>query len=71
LSKLNEALLLLSKKENRRFTAETEVNVCHLIREKVGLIEDLLALKHITISLYLDSNVKAKMNVYLAEILIN
>lgn len=71
LSKLNEALLLLSKIENRQFIAETELNLCDLIKDRLEFVEELLSLKHISVELDAETPVQVKMNCYLAEILIN
>lgn len=71
LSKLNEALLLLSKIENRQFVEETNIDLTLLVKEKLNQIEELVELKNIKVSLDLNSSFEIKMNPYLAEILIN
>ncbi|HEY4788312.1 MAG TPA: histidine kinase dimerization/phospho-acceptor domain-containing protein, partial [Bacteroidales bacterium] len=57
LSKLNEALLLLSKIENKQFVEEFETNLCNLIMERLDFIEELIALKKVTVSVDLTTQV--------------
>ena len=71
LSKLNEGLLLLSKIENKQFGDEVDINFCELIKDRAEFIEELLAMKNITISLELEKPFLWRMNPYLAEILVN
>lgn len=71
LSKLNEALLLLSKIENQQFVEVSNVDFCHLIQSRVEYLEELFALKHIDVKVSLDEKVIFYMNPILAEILIN
>ena len=71
LSKLNEALLLLSKIENKQFVELLQVDMCQLIQSKVEYLEELFALKQIEVSVHLEEKVFLTMNPLLAEILIN
>ena len=71
LSKLNEALLLLSKIENRQFTEETDVDLAGLINERIAQVEDLTGFRNIIVFLDLTAPFQVKMNRYLAEILVN
>lgn len=71
LSKLNEALLLLSKIENQQFVELSEIDICQLIRSRLEYLEELFALKQIEVSVYLDQKVVFAMNPLLADILIN
>jgi len=71
LSKLNEALLLLSKIENKQFVELSEIDICQLIQSRVEYLEELFALKQIDVSVNLDEKVFLTMNPMLAEILIN
>lgn len=57
LSKLNEALLLLSKIENRQFVDPAEVDLCGLIRERISYLEELFELKQINLSINVDTPV--------------
>lgn len=71
LSKLNEALLLLSKIENRQFPDESGIDLCELVRKRLEFIEELVDFKNISIVSRIKSPVVFRMNPYLAEILIN
>ena len=71
LSKLNEALLLLSKIENKQFVELSEIDLCQLIQSKVEYLEELFALKQIEVSLHIEEKVILTINPLLAEILIN
>lgn len=71
LSKLNEALLLLSRIENRQFLEEAEVDLGELSIQRLAEIDELLALKNIQVSVHIPSSIILSMNPYLAEILIN
>ncbi len=71
LSKLNEALLLLSKIENRQFPDESEIDLCELVRKRLEFIEELVDYKNISIVSDIQHPVIFRMNPYLAEILIN
>jgi signal transduction histidine kinase len=71
LSKLNQALLLLSKIENQQFVEQSEIDMCQLIRSKFEYLEELFALKQIEVTVRLEEQVIFTMNPLLAEILIN
>ncbi|MEI6141047.1 MAG: HAMP domain-containing sensor histidine kinase [Mariniphaga sp.] len=71
LSKLNEALLLLSKIENQQFLNQEEIDICSLIKSRLCFLEELFMLKKIDVSLYLNEPIIITMNPVLAEILIN
>lgn len=71
LSKLNEALLLLSKIENRQFVDSSEIDVCKLIQSRLEYLEELFALKQIEVTFRLETQVTFNMNSLLADILIN
>lgn len=71
LSKLNEALLLLSKIENQQFSHNSEVNLCQLIKERVEIIEDLLSLKNIDIKLDIETPFIVHSDLFLAETLVS
>jgi signal transduction histidine kinase len=71
LSKLSEALLLLSKIENRQFVEENETDISELIRQRLEFIEELIELKKLEVTVHFQSPVVIKINPYLAEILIN
>jgi len=71
LSKLNQALLLLSKIENQQFPDLIELDLCELAKQRLEFIEELIEFKKIEIVLSLEHPFLVKMNAYLAEILIN
>ncbi len=71
LSKLNEALLLLSKIENRQFVETAEIDICRLVHSRLDYLEELFALKQIEVTVLLDNKVTFRMNPLLADILIN
>ena len=71
LSKLNEALLLLSKIENQQFPDVTDIDLCELVKQRLEFIEELIEFKKIEIHLKIQDPALVKMNAYLAEILIN
>ena len=71
LSKLNEALLLLSKIENQQFVEKSEIDFCQLIRSRIEYLEELFALKQIELSVNIEEQVVFTINPLLAEILIN
>ena len=71
LSKLNDSLLLLSKIENRQFVEKSDINLSQLIQSRLEYLEELIALKHIELSVQLDIPVTIFINPMLADILIN
>jgi signal transduction histidine kinase len=71
LSKLNEALLLLSKIENRQFVEHSEIDMCHLIQSRLEYLEELFAMKQIDVSVHLEQKVVFVLNPLLADILVN
>ena len=71
LSRLNEALLLLSKIENQQFLLQEKVDFCSLIKSRLDFLEELFMLKQIDVSLNLNEPIIITMNPVLAEILIN
>lgn len=71
LSRLNEALLLLSKIENQQFVEKSEIDFCRLIRSRLEYLEELFALKQIELSVKLVIPVTISIHPLLADILIN
>ena len=71
LSKLNEALLLLSKIENQQFVELSGIDMCELLQSRLEYLEELFALKQIKVVTHLEEQVIFTMNPLLAEILIN
>jgi signal transduction histidine kinase len=70
LSKLNQSLLLLTKIENNQFAHTDQVALTPLIEEKLLQLEDLTRARNLTVHTDLDK-VSARMNAYLADILLN
>lgn len=70
LSKLNQSLLLLTKIENNQFAHTDEVALAPLIEEKLVQLEDLIRARNLTVLADLDQ-VSARVNPYLADILLN
>lgn len=71
LSKLNEALLLLSKIENKQFPDSAEINLVKLLKQRLELIQELIEFKNIEVEFDIQQPFVVNMNAYLAEILIN
>ena len=71
LSKMNEALLLLSKIGNQQFVEKSEIDFCYLIKSRLEYLEELLALKQIELHIQLDVPVVISIHPLLADILIN
>lgn len=71
LSKLNQALLLLTKIENRQFLAGNEaINLAPIIQRKLRDLEDLIEQRQITVKLDLEPTGPV-MHPALAEVLVN
>jgi signal transduction histidine kinase len=70
LSKLNQSLLLLTKIENNQFVHTDQVALAPLIEEKLLQLEDLIRAVHLSVHTDLDRT-SARMNAYLADILLN
>jgi signal transduction histidine kinase len=71
LSKLNEALLLLTKIENQQFIDVSEIDLCELVNQRLLFIEELTEFKKINVTTSINQAFKVTINPYLAEILIN
>ena len=71
LSKLNEALLLLSKIENQQFVGQENIDFCLLFQGRVKNLEELFELKKIEVIFELKDSVVFYMNPLLADILVN
>jgi signal transduction histidine kinase len=70
LSKLNEALIILSKIENRQFHKVSEVCANDAIDEILSSLEELVKIKSISIIKKYQTKLSIKMHPYLAEILL-
>ena len=69
LSRLNKALLLLTKIENRQFPESTSVSPELIINKQLELLEDLIQSKNITIEIHKTEDCILLINPYLADIL--
>lgn len=71
LSKLNEALLLLSKIENCQFIDNKYIDLTEVIKGKLDQTAELFELKNIKLTVTIKDPFFVNMNPYLADILIN
>jgi len=69
LSKLNHSLLLLTKIDNKQFSATEEVDLSNVLLRHLGNYEELLQAKHITLFKEVEPGVTQLMNETLADIL--
>jgi len=69
LSKLNEALIILSRIENRQFHEVVDICVNDMIDYRLESLEELIQMKNITVRRNYFTRRWMKMNVYLADIL--
>lgn len=70
-SRLNQTLLLLTKIENRQFDTTERINVSEFLKNKLVSFGAWISLKSIAIETNIQPDVKAKINSYLLEILLN
>jgi signal transduction histidine kinase len=70
LSKLNEALIILSKIENRQFHEIEDISVNNKIEGILSSMDELIRIKSISIEKRFDEILHLKMHPYLAEILL-
>lgn len=71
LYKLNQALILLSRIENKQFIETTVVNLNSAIDEKIEVLEDFIEAKQIVIHKEYNKNINIEVNQYLLTILLN
>ena len=69
LAKINQALILLTKIDNRFYTNEESIPLLKLINEKLNFFKDLLSEKNIEVKLDINSSCTLLMNSYLADTL--
>jgi signal transduction histidine kinase len=69
LSRLNSALLLLTKIENQQFSQQRQVNVTELLQELLAQYRELANAKDVTMSVELEPEVSLKVNPDLVEML--
>ena len=71
LYKLNQALILLSRIENKQFIETNHVNLNEAINEKLEVLEDFIDAKQIVIKKEYNKNINIEVNEYLLTILLN
>jgi len=69
LAKINQALILLTKIDNRFYTNEESIPLLKLINEKLNFFKDLLSEKKVKLKLDINSSYTLLMNSYLADTL--
>ena len=71
LSKLNQALILLTRIGNNQFAETQDVNMCSLIKNKIKFFEELLDHKKIKIETNIQGEPHLQINPGLADILVS
>jgi hypothetical protein len=71
LSKLNKALILLSKIENNQFASKEQANLKTIMTEKLEEFSELIALKQLSLEKEISGDFIAPVPLILAEILVN
>jgi len=71
LSRMGQALTLLTKLSNQEFVNQESVNLSELVLHKIATFQDLIEMKSITITSYIDEEVRIHLNSTLADILLN
>ncbi|MDP4210022.1 MAG: HAMP domain-containing sensor histidine kinase [Bacteroidota bacterium] len=71
LSKLNSALLLLSKIENRQFVETENIDIIELIKSRLEYLQELIELRQLEVITQFEGEFVVNINPVLAEILIN
>lgn len=71
LSNLNKSLILLTKIENRQFTATKTISVNNIINKKIQEFEPLIKAKNLNVATTNHHDFQIRINERLAEILIN
>jgi signal transduction histidine kinase len=69
LAKINQALILLTKIDNRFYTNKESIPLLKLINEKLNFFKDLLSEKKVKVKLEINSSYTLLMNSYLADTL--
>ncbi len=70
LTRLNQALLLLTKIENRQFADKEQIDLQNVLNEKLSFFHEILSDKTLTVEVNSEA-VSVKMNPALADILLN
>jgi signal transduction histidine kinase len=69
LSRLNSALLTLTKIENHQFTDTDEIHLASFVRNKFRILEEMIQQKNITVTIQADEDVYMRMHGSLADLL--
>lgn len=69
--KLNEALILLTRIENKQFIDKNEIDLTQAIEEKLEVLSDFIEAKHIVIVKEYNKVIKKEVNSVLLTILLN
>lgn len=71
LSTLNQSLILLTKIENRQFSADKTLIINDIVKRKVQEFATLFETKKLKVELHIEQDFELKINEQLAELLIN
>jgi signal transduction histidine kinase len=71
ISKMNQALLLLTKIENRQYEAHESIDFSELVEDKLNLWEALIQHKGIKLTTHITPHVHIPINPFLADVLLN
>ena len=69
LAKINQALILLTKIDNRFYTDQSIISIDKIIHEKLDFFRDLILEKDISLNIQINNALDFKMNRYLADTL--
>ena len=69
LAKINQALILLTKIDNKFYTDQSTISIGSIIREKLDFFKDLILEKEISLNLIVEKPLDFNMNKYLADTL--
>jgi len=70
MERINKALLLLARIDNRQYQESENVNLTHLIERELKMVDDRLEVHDIQVEADLNNQSTITMNAYLAEVLI-
>ena len=69
LAKINQALILLTKIENKSYTEKSSFSILQIINEKIDFYSSLINEKDIKVKIDIEQEAKINMNAYLADTL--
>jgi two-component system, OmpR family, sensor kinase len=70
LNKLNHALLLLAKIENRQYSAMEDLNLSEIVKNQIGQFTDLIEAREITLNMQVDKDIKMHGDHLLLDVLL-